>query len=1051
MSQKKYWKGLEELHGTAEYQKAVSNEFKEDLPFDLSGSLLEANTPRRDFLKYLGFSTAAAMLAASCEMPVRRAIPYAIKPEDIVPGVPNYYASSFSDGGDYCAVVIKTRDGRPIKLEGNPKSSITGGATSARVQAAVLSLYDKARLRQPMADGKEATFDAIDRRVKESLAAGTGQIYILTSTILSPTTKEVIAKFVAKYPAAKHVTYDSISYSGMLLANMESYGKRSLPSYHFDKANTIVSLDADFLGTWLSPVEYSLQYGKGRRVSAKNPVMSRHYHVESAHTITGASADYRATCRPSELGAVAAALYNFIANGTPPSLANKNLNTLVIKAAEDLKKGNGLVVCGSNDKNVQVIVNAINDKIGAAGNTINWAISSNYKQGIDAEMVTLVDEMNAGKVGALLMHGVNPAYDYFEADKFVAGLSKVALSVSFADRMDETAQKSKIVAPDHHWLESWGDAEPKTGYFSLIQPGIAPLFKTRAFQDSLLTWAGETTSYHDMWSAYWLNKLGGQANFDMALQDGVIEPANMPLAGASFAGNVAAAIAAATAVKGSKLELVVYPTVAIGHGGVWSNNPWLQEMPDPITKATWDNYICMSPKTAREQFDAELTSINEVDANKKQATIKWKGRELTLPIVVVPGMHNDVIAVALGYGRDKMVGRAAAETGKNAYPFVAYNAASQTFSYGNAEVTVEKANSTYPVAITQTHHSYEGRPIIHEFTLEEFTKDPEALLKERWAEIGHYTGKPWEKHHDHHEGYDPDMEQKFRENGTLYPDHMQSPGAEGVHWGMSIDLNSCSGCGACVIACQAENNVSVVGKTHVLKAQEMHWLRIDRYFSGNADDPDSIQTVFQPMLCQHCDNAPCENVCPVSATNHSSEGLNQMAYNRCIGTKYCANNCPYKVRHFNWMDWNGADCFDDNLYEDGRRDDINDDLTRMVLNPDVTVRSRGVMEKCSFCVQRLQDGKLAAKKEGRPLIDGEVKTACQQACASDCIKFGNINDPESEVYKLRHTEQKERVFYVLEQLHTLSNVNYLSKIRNNDKVVAGTDEDLIMNRTKLIS
>jgi MoCo/4Fe-4S cofactor protein with predicted Tat translocation signal len=1049
MSQKKYWKGLEELENTPAHQEAAANEFREPLPLEISDSLLSATAPRRDFLKYLGFSTAAAMLAASCEMPVRRAIPYAIKPEDIVPGVPNYYASTFVDGGDYCAVVVKTRDGRPIKVDGNKLSSISAGSSSARVQASVLNLYDKTRLRQPHARSgeghKEATFDAIDRQVKEGLAAAGGKtVYLLTSTILSPTTKDIISRFIAKYPSVKHVTYDAISYSGMLLANEESYGKRALPSYHFDHAQTIFSLDADFLGTWLSPIEFSAQYSKGRKVSAKNPVMSRHFQVETVHTISGASADFRATCKPSEVGAVAVALYNAIVNGAKPSFSSETLNTLIVRAAKELKETRGLVVCGSNDKNVQVVINAINDAIGAVGMTINWAVTSNYRQGIDSDMAAVVEDMNAGNVAAVLMYDVNPAYDYWDAEKFVSGLAKTGMSISFADRFDETATLCNFVVPAHHWLESWGDAEPKSGYYSLMQPAIAPLFKTRAFQDSLLVWAEAGTTYMDYWQQYWVNKLGGQTNFDKALQDGVIEPApaSAPFGGASFNGNVGAAISAISAQpKKEGIELVVYPTIAIGHGGAWSNNPWLQEMPDPITRATWDNYICMSPKTAKEQFDAELTSINEVDANKKQATVKWNGKEITLPIVVVPGMHNDVVAIALGYGRSNGVGRAAAGTGKNAYPFVSYT--NGTISYYNNAVTVEKASGTYPVAITQTHMSYEGRPIIREYTLEEFKKHPNHLLEERQAEMGHYTHLPWASHGDDHGSNEIFDEKGFREHGTLYPVH-ESPG---IHWGMSIDLNTCTGCAACVIACQAENNVSVVGKTHVLKAQEMHWLRIDRYFSGDPNDPDSIQTVFQPMLCQHCDNAPCENVCPVSATNHSSEGLNQMAYNRCIGTKYCANNCPYKVRHFNWMDWNGADCFEDNLYEDGRRDDINDDLTRMVLNPDVTVRSRGVMEKCSFCVQRLQDAKLQAKKEGRPVKDEEVSTACQRACGNDCITFGNVNDPESQIAKVRKSENKERVFYVLEQIHTLPNINYLSKVRNNDLVVAGNEElDIIMNK-----
>lgn len=1071
MSQKQYWKGLEELHNTEEHKKAVDNEFKEELPFDLGGNLMDAQTPRRDFLKFLGFSTAAATLAASCEMPVRKVIPYAIKPEEIVPGVPNYYASTFVDGGDYCAVVIKTRDGRPIKVEGNEKSSITMGGTSARVQASVLNLYDNARLRQPQAEGKEATFEAIDRMVKDGLQSNSGkEAYILTSTIISPTTKDVIAKFVAKYPNAKHVTYDPVSYSGMLLANEASYGKRTLPSYHFDKAQTIVSLGADFLGTWLSPIEFAKQYSKGRKLNAKNIRMSKHYHVEPTHTITGAKADERATCRPSEMGQVAAALYKAVVNGTKPNLGSDKLNAVVAKAAADLKKGNGLVVCGTNDMDIQLVVNAINANIGANGTTINWAVTSNVKQGIDSDMVALTQSMNSGNVGALMIHGVNPTYDYYDGAKFAEGLKKVPVSVSFADRMDETAQQCKYVVPDHNYLESWGDAEPKTGYYSLQQPGIAPLFKTRAFQDSLLVWADAGMTYGDHWKKFWANKLGGEKNVDKALQDGVVEPAGaMPMGGISFSGNAEGALAVlgkAKSLGDNQKELVVYEKISLGRGGAWSNNPWLQEMPDPITKATWDNYACVSPKTAKD-MDEELTSITEVVNEKRVIKITAEnGYEVMLPIVVVPGMHNDVIAVAIGYGRDAKVGMAARSGkdkwgndigGKNAYPFAGYNG--KTFTY-STPVSFEKTENVYEVAITQTHHSYENRPIIHEYTLDEFRKDPEHLLNQRKEELEHYTHLPWEHDeaaavpgHDagHGDGHakapmashsSDNWEDDYRKNGTLYPVF----DAPGIHWGMSIDMNSCIGCGACVMGCQAENNVSVVGKRHVLKAQEMHWIRIDRYFSGMPEDPDTIQTVFQPMMCQHCDNAPCENVCPVSATNHSSEGLNQMAYNRCIGTKYCANNCPYKVRHFNWMDWNGADSFADNLYEDYRRDDMNSDLTRMVLNPDVTVRSRGVMEKCSFCVQRLQDGKLAAKKEGRPIKDSDIRTACQQACPTDAIVFGNVNDKNSEIYKLRHKEQKERVNYVLEAIHTLPNVNYLSVIRNTDEIVAGDEEkDGMMN------
>lgn len=1088
MSQKKYWKGLEELEDSPELQEMKANEFREMLPFeDVSDSMLAATTPRRDFLKYLGFSTAAAMLAASCEMPVRKVIPYAIKPEDITPGVANYYASTFVDGGDYCAVVIKSRDGRPIKIEGNTLSSVTRGGTSARVQASILSLYDKARLRGPYADGKMAdTFQSVDRQIMAGLNSGKIN-YILTNTILSPSLLEVINRFIAKYPNTRHVTYDAMSATGMLLANEASYGKRALPSYHFDRADTIVSLDADFLGGWLSPVEYAKQYGTRRKVSAKNPVMSRHYQIEGIHTISGASADERATAKPSEMGAVAVALYNAVAGGATPNFKSAALNKLITKAAADLKRGNGLVVCGSNDVNVQTVVNAINSAIGANGATIDWTATSNYRKGLDGEMAALVADMNAGRVGTLIVHGANPVYEYYDSKAVVDGMAKVPVTVSLNERMDETTEKCKFIVPDHHYLESWGDAEPKTGYYSLMQPGIAPLFKTRSFADSLFTWAEAPTTYAEFWRSYWVGKLGSESMLDKALQDGVIEPAGAAtpalqgaaqidtasnggttrpatLGGATFAGNVNGAITAIAALKPSNdVELVVYQKVGIGHGGCWSNNPWLQEMPDPITKATWDNYICISPARARlldqetgEPHDLEKSTINQVQLNMRMVTVKANGKEITLPAIVVPGMHNDVVAIAVGYGRSAGVGRAAADTGKNAYPFLASNG---TTFVCYSPASIAKAAGRYEVAVTQTHNSYEGRDnIIQEFTLDEFKQDPGKLLKIREGKLGHYAHKPWLSHHEDaahgaagaaalpgggipentQQGND-ELSQGFRENGTLYPNYV-SPG---IHWGMSIDLNSCIGCGACVIGCQAENNVSVVGKAEVMKAQEMHWITIDRYFTGDPQNPDTIQTIFQPMLCQHCDNAPCENVCPVSATNHSSEGLNQMAYNRCIGTKYCANNCPYKVRRFNWFDWNGADCFADNLYEDGRRDDINDDLTRMVLNPDVTVRSRGVMEKCTFCVQRLQDAKLDAKQAGHPMQDGAARTACQQACPTDAILFGDVNDKNSAIYKLRTQDQRERLYYVLEEIHTLPNVNYLAKIRNTDHVMSGSEQDIM--------
>lgn len=1042
MNQKKYWKGLEELNLPEEHQKVVDNEFSQDLDqLNLSEDLLGANTPRRDFLKFMGFSTLAATVAASCEMPVRKAIPYAIKPdaELITPGVANHYASTYIDNGEYCAVVVKTKEGRPIFIEGNKSCKISQGATSSRVIAATLSLYDTARLRGPMiGEEKVDTFADIDSKIKSDLAAASGQIVLLTGTINSPTTKESINQFISKYPNAKHIQYDPMSYSGMILANEASFGKKAIPSYHMENAKTIVSIGADFLGSWLSPVELTHGYTKNRKVTAKNPTMSKLYQVESIMSLTGANADERVTCKPSEFGAVAVALLGAINSGTKPNFPSAKLNTTIANAAKDLKAGNGLVICGSNDPDVQQIINAINSAINAYGTTISWAVNSNYKQGLDSDMVTLVADMNAGSVGALILSGVNPTYEYFEYEKFNAGLEKVKVKISLNDRLDETTEMMTYKVPGHHWLESWGDAEPKTGYYSFMQPTIAPLFKTRQIQDSLLIWAGSSDTYQQLFNRYWIAKLGGQSNFDRVLQEGVVMPETPAMVGGSVAMPSDDIMASATKpVASGAYEVVVYETIAIGTGGAHSNNPWLQELPDPITKATWDNYIMMSPKTAKlKEFDAELTGINQVDPKKRVLKLTVGGHSLELPVVVIPGMHNEVIAIAVGYGRSKNVGKAAAGTGQNAYPLVTYS--NNTFHYSN-EVKIEKTATKFPVAITQTHHSYENRPIIREFTLSAFQADPLELINQRRKELSHYTtASPWEKHEFHPvtkigEFDARGFERDFEKHGTLYNTYEK----QGIHWGMSIDLNTCTGCGACVIACQSENNVSVVGKKEVLKAQEMSWIRIDRYFSGNPDDPDTIQAVFQPMMCQHCDNAPCENVCPVSATNHSNEGLNQMAYNRCIGTKYCANNCPYKVRRFNWFDFNGADSFEDNLYKDGKMDDMNDDLTRMVLNPDVTVRSRGVMEKCSFCVQKLQEGKLVAKKEGVPVQDRHVQTACQSACPGDSIIFGNVNDTDSAIYKERYKENSERLFYVLEQLHVLPSVSYMSKIRNTDEIVAG--------------
>jgi MoCo/4Fe-4S cofactor protein with predicted Tat translocation signal len=1086
MSKKQYWQGLEQINPTENVKAKESNEFQESLPFEDTKGILDAQTPRRDFLKYMGFSTAAAMLAASCEIPVRKAISWGVKPNDITPGVPMMYASTYVNAGEVVPVLVKTRDARPIKIEGNKDSKVTEGGTSAKVQASVLSLYDIARFKQPLIAGKAVeVWEDVDAAVAKGITAAVGKpIYLLTSTINSNTVSEIIAKFIAKYPTVKHVMYDAISYSGLLDAAAKSTGKRAIPSYRFDVAKTIVSIGADFLGTWISPVEYSKLYSKGRKITKTNLTMSKHYQIEGNMSISGGASDVRVTARPSEYGKVAVALLKAI-GGTAPSFESKNLNKVITAAAADLKAGNGLVVCGSNDVATQEIVFAINAAIGAFGTTINTAVSNLSKKGNDTDLAGFVSALKAGQVGGVMVADCNPVYELADGASIAKAIKALPLSVSFNDRNDETTQNCNIVAPANHWLESWGDFEHKTGYISLQQPTINQLFKTRPMAESLLRWAGDATSYADYFTNSLKGKLGGAAGLDKAIQLGLIEPENQTTGGA-YSGSSAvaeAAIAAMPTIKGD--EILVYEKVAIGHGGVWSNNPWLQEMPDPITKCTWDNYFAMSPQRAKD-LGAEQTDINEVERGKKVFTIKVGNQSLSLPVAVVPGMHNNVIAVAVGYGRDKGVGRAAwaeegAQGGKNAYAFTTL--ANGNVSYCSAATIDTKSVGIYNLAITQTHHSYEGREsVVKETTFAKYAKNPDEIYNERMEELHHYITnfdeaaealEPKEEHEGAHkdahvaekavahaavaahgekvaahevegkehahgvEGHD--VQDLYTQNGTLYPRHESL----GLKWGLSIDLNACTGCGACSIACQAENNVSVVGKEQVMKVHDMHWLRIDRYYTSTNNQPfdsDSIQTVYMPMMCQHCDNAPCENVCPVNASNHSSEGINQMAYNRCIGTRYCANNCPFKVRRFNWRDWNGADSFKDNLYEDGHRDDINSDLTRMVLNPDVTVRGRGVIEKCSFCVQRLQAAKTKAKQENRVLADGDAVSACAQACATNAIVFGNVNDPESEIAKVRKSTNKERVYYALEELHVLPNVNYLYKVRNAETAGAPHEE-----------
>ncbi|QNR83690.1 TAT-variant-translocated molybdopterin oxidoreductase [Pedobacter riviphilus] len=1006
-SNKKYWKGLEEYNNTPDFVKNNKNEFAEPLPIEdvLNEAGLSTVTPRRDFLKALGFGLGAVTLAACQSTPLKKSIPYLVKPEEVTPGIPNYYTSSFNGQ----SILVKTREGRPIKIEPNPNAGQFNCGTDARAQASVLDLYDVSKLKAPATvkggQVEETTWAKIDSYVKGELAkaqAGGKKIRIVASTVNSPSTNAVIAQFVTKYPAAKLVQYDAVSYTGIIQANQNSFGKAVLPKYNFDKADLIVSFSADFLGTWISGEEFTAQYTANRNYkSLANKKMSRHIQFESGMSLTGTNADTRIPVKLSEEGPALIALYNAITGQALPggTLGNNATADKVIKlVAKELlqAKGKGLVVCGSNDVSTQILVNAINAAIGSYGTTIDLDNPCYLYAGNDAEFNGLVAEMGRGEVGAVLFLNSNPAYDAANPKAFTDALAKVPAKISFSDRADETATLCDAIAINHNYLESWGDANAYEGYYSIVQPTINPVFNSRQAEESLLTWAdAPVKDYYQFVRSNWEAKVLPAAGlkWEEVLEKGVVTTAAKAAAAYSFTLSLAAvatSITNSSKALAKEVELQVYENIPM-RDGKNANNAFLQELPDPVSKVTWDNFVAIAPKFA------EKLKVKEFDVVTVKAS---NGYSVDLPVLIQPGQAQGTASIAVGYGRTK-TGKAGNDVGKNAFPFVSF--VNGTMQYATS-VTITPTGGYYELAQTQTHHSFEGRAVIKEATFKEYLKNPGA---------GNEKGE--------HKDYD------------LW-DQYEKPGN---NWVMAIDLNACTGCGSCIVACNVENNIPVVGRDEVRRRREMHWIRIDRYYSyetkdgdvtrekeiAKLEDLDHVSVVHQPMLCQHCDHAPCETVCPVLATVHSSDGLNHMAYNRCVGTRYCANNCPYKVRRFNWF----------NYWNDSRFDNyLNNEFTQLVLNPDVTTRSRGVMEKCSMCIQRIQGGKLQAKLEKRPLKDGDIKMACQEACSANAIVFGDANDPNSEVSKALRSE---RIYYVLEEINVKPGIGYMTKIRNTDTTV----------------
>ena len=979
---------------------------------------------RRDFLTIMGASMAMAT-AACARRPVHKIIPYVVKPEEITPGEANFYASTDPETG--LGVVIKTREGRPIKLEGNVDHPMSGGALSSRGHAALLNLYDTARLKNPVsrtrADGgsKAITWSdadiAILSRLKK-LAANGGRVRVLTGEVKSPTTRRLIGEFLANFKTGAHVEFEALTLDEVIEGQELCYGAAVLPHYDFTKAAMVLSLGADFLGTWPDAVEYGRAWASNRKLSAKNADLSKLVTVESMMTLTGANSDERYAVRPGDELKMALAIANALGEqGASLGEAQASVATYkpevvaaeigieggaakIRKIAAGLWKSRGksLVVAGGLNARtddtlaLQVAANFLNSLLGNEGVTVDGTRATQDRRTGFAAVSKLMQDMRAGQVDLLLVWGTNPAYVLPKAAGWADAVEKVPFVVSMADREDETAQAADLVLPDHHWLENWGDGQPRKTIYSLQQPVIAPMHDTRAFQDTLIAWikgatlkgSGITTrsanwheylkgSWQELASREWgVSAASFERFWEKSLKDGVISSEKNGVASARAFRGASTAKLPKYAASATGMSLVMYPTVPMGDGR-HANNAWLQEVPEPISSVAWDAFISIGPAIAKQ---LGLRSPEE-HPQDEVIEVSGEGFKFELPAVIQPGLHPQVVAVPVGYGRTN-VGQVGDGVGVNAFAHA--KVAQGQWIFAGMAVKLRKTGKYYKLARTQMHNATENRPIINDLSLAEYLKNPGT---------SNHTN--------------PHM--RMETVPSIWPMHDYS---KGYQWGMAIDLNSCTGCGACIVACQAENNIPVVGRDNVRMSREMHWIRIDRYYSGSAENPS---VVFQPMMCQHCENAPCETVCPVLATVHSSEGLNEQIYNRCVGTRYCQNNCPYKVRRFNFFDhWKN--------YEG---------TMNMAWNPEVTVRSRGIMEKCTFCVQRIRDAKDHSVLKGKHIQDGELKTACQQTCPTEAITFGNVNDKYSQVTKLR---EHPRAYRVLEVLNTRPRISYMSKVRN---------------------
>jgi molybdopterin-containing oxidoreductase family iron-sulfur binding subunit len=998
-----YWRSLAQIEDRPEFRAALEREFPE------GASELPEGVTRRELMMLVGASMSLAGLAG-CRRPVEEIVPYVTAPEEIVPGIPRYYATTMPFGRSAYGLIVESHEGRPTKIEGNPAHPSTLGASSSRVQASVLGLYDPDRSQSITLKGEPKSWTdfvmAWGQLSQTHAADGGASLAVLSESFSSPTLARLASELRARYPKLQWATYDAVSDENRLAGLRQATGRDVDLVLRLDRASVILCLDADPLLTDPETIRHARGFADGRRAGAlstssgqaSSGTMNRLYAVEGVYSLTGAMADHRLRLESRQIAAFLAALAARL--GAPATSSQGGADVSGVDArwidavAKDLQanRGRGLIIAGERQPAaVHAGVCALNAHLGNTGTTVTYYETKDAALPSVSSLTSLVSAMKGGAVQTLVILGGNPVFDAPVDLDFASAMAKVPHTIALGHTVDETSSGAEWHIPRAHYLESWGDARAVGGMLSVVQPLILPLFGGRTPVDVLGLMVGDKDRPgYDVVRDTWRPILG-ESEFDTkwnrVLHDGVLAGSELTEVVPNVKGEALAELARAPG-SASDLEIVFVPSPSL-HDGRFANDGWLQELPDPLTKLTWDNPALVSPKTA------ETLALT----NEELVRLEYAGRSLELPVWILPGMADGVVALTLGYGRQR-AGRIGSGVGFNTFTVRASNAPG--FDSGGR---LTRLGRTYSLSATQNHGSMEGRPIVRESTLAELQSQASAPAPTEGAHAA--EGKPGAL------GVYPEEPQHF----SLWKEHTYD---QGHQWGMTIDLNACIGCNACMTACQSENNVPVVGKIQVAKQREMHWIRVDRYFSG--EPSGSPEIVFQPVPCMHCEDAPCEQVCPVAATVHDGEGLNVMVYNRCIGTRYCSNNCPYKVRRFNFF----------NFTKD------TPDILRLAMNPDVTVRARGVMEKCTYCTQRINRARIDAKLAGRELRDGDVKTACQQACPASAIEFGNLRDASSRVVKAK---ADPRNYALLDELNTKPRTTYLAKVRNPNPDLEGVRTD----------